>query len=62
MILSLFGRARDMSYRAQCQHLQQLGCAFNLYSNDWNGYWPCPGRLVGDRSYWSQSGNGGLYP
>ncbi|MCL5104201.1 MAG: prepilin-type N-terminal cleavage/methylation domain-containing protein [Armatimonadetes bacterium] len=61
MILSMFGRARDMSYRAQCaSNLRQLACAFTLYSYDWNGYWPCPGGLVGDRSYWSQSGNGGI--
>ncbi|MCL5105100.1 MAG: hypothetical protein M1133_13430 [Armatimonadetes bacterium] len=61
LILSMFGRVKDMSYRAQCaSNLRQLACAFTLYSTDWNGYWPCPGGLVGDRSYWSQSGPGGL--
>ncbi|MDH7603196.1 MAG: DUF1559 domain-containing protein [Armatimonadota bacterium] len=63
MFLPVLSRAREVSYRAQCaSNLQQLGAAFQQYALDWNGYWPSPGGLVGDRSYWSQSGGGGLYP
>jgi len=63
ILLPLFTQARDASYRVQCaSNLRQLAGAFYYYAIDWNGYWPSPGGLVGDRSYWSQSGNGGLYP
>lgn len=61
LILPLLSRGRELSYRAVCAgNLKQLSCAFALYSNDWNGFWPCPGGLIGDRTYWSQSGPGGL--
>lgn len=61
IILPLFSRTRGLCYQAQCaSNLRQLGGAFVLYSQDWNGCWPCPGGLVGDRGYWSQSGNGGI--
>lgn len=61
LLLPVFLRGREMSYRAKCaSNLRQLGIAFGLYAGDWAGYWPCPGGLVGDRSYWSQSGSGGL--
>ncbi|MCE5321768.1 hypothetical protein LLG46_00465 [bacterium] len=30
------------------------------YSQDWSGYWPCPGGKYGNISYWAQTGNGGL--
>ena len=63
ILLPIFARARESSYRVQCaSNLRQLAGAFYEYSLDWNGYWPSPGGLVGDRSYWSQSGSGGLYP
>ena len=63
MLLPIFSRARQVSYRVQCaSNLRQLGAAFYQYSLDWGGYWPSPGGLVGDRSYWSQKGDGGLYP
>jgi prepilin-type N-terminal cleavage/methylation domain-containing protein/prepilin-type processing-associated H-X9-DG protein len=63
ILLPLLTRARELSYRTRCAaNLRQLGTAFTLYSQDWAGYWPCPGGLVGDRSYWSQSGPGGLNP
>lgn len=61
ILLPLFSHARQISYRTKCAgNLKQLGTAFTLYSNDWNGYLPCPGGRVGDRIYWSQSGRGGL--
>ena len=63
IIFPLLSRVRETAYRVQCAaNLRQLGQAFSLYENDWHGYWPCPGGLVGNRSYWSQSGSGGLYP
>lgn len=62
ILLPLFTSAKQAGYRAQCaSNLRQLGKAFSMYGDDWNGRWPCPGGLVGDKSYWSQSGSGGLY-
>lgn len=61
IIFPLFARGREVCYRAQCaSNLKQLYMAFSLYADDWGGYWPCPGGKTGDRSYWSQTGNGGL--
>jgi prepilin-type processing-associated H-X9-DG protein len=63
MLFPIFGTAKRTSHRAQCaSNLKQFAIAFNLYANDWNGYWPCPGGLAGDWTYWSQSGKGGLNP
>lgn len=63
VILPVFVRIREMCYRGRCAaNLRQLAGAFTLYAEDWAGFWPSPGGLVGDRSYWSQSGDGGLYP
>ncbi|MGB9620579.1 MAG: type II secretion system protein, partial [Armatimonadota bacterium] len=63
ILMPIFSRARQLSYRVQCtSNLRQLGAAFHQYALDWGGYWPSPGGLVGDRSYWSQKGGGGLYP
>lgn len=63
ILMPLFQDARQMAYRVKCaNNLRQLGTAFALYARDWDGWWPCPGGLVGDRSYWSQSGTGGLWP
>lgn len=62
VIYPLFTRTRNYSYQAECAaRMRQLGAAFALYASDWSGYWPSPGGLVGDRSYWSQSGSGGLH-
>jgi prepilin-type N-terminal cleavage/methylation domain-containing protein/prepilin-type processing-associated H-X9-DG protein len=53
--------ARTISYRTQCaNNLRHFSSAFNLYATDWNNNWPCPGGLRGDRSYWSQTGPGGV--
>ena len=61
LLVAVFGKAKDTAYRAQCaSNLRQLGTAFHHYAADWNGWWPSPGGLVGDRAYWAQSGNGGL--
>lgn len=63
IILPMLMRGRDYSYRAMCaSNLRQFSAAFWLYAQDWSGFWPCPGGLTGDRTYWSQSGNGGLQP
>lgn len=61
IILPALLRTRDTSYRAQCAgNLRQFAAAFLLYSQDWNGCWPCPGGLAGDWGYWAQTGDGGL--
>lgn len=63
LLMPLFQSTRQVAFRVKCSsNLRQLGTAFTLYARDWDGYWPCPGGLVGDRSYWSQTGNGGLWP
>lgn len=63
ILLPVLMRSRATSYRAQCaNNLRQFGLAFYLYGQDWNGFWPCPGGLSGDRTYWAQSGSGGLQP
>lgn len=61
ILLPLLGRSRQLSYRTQCaSNLKQLSNAFTLYAGDWSDFWPAPGGLYGDRTYWSQSGSGGL--
>jgi prepilin-type processing-associated H-X9-DG protein len=61
ILFPVFGRARRVAYQMKCaSNLQQLSDAFHTYATDWDDRWPCPGGLVGDRSYWSQSGNGGI--
>jgi prepilin-type processing-associated H-X9-DG protein len=53
------GRAR--ARQAQCQsNLRQLGHAFHLYMDDWDGTLPSPGGLFGERSYWDQGSDAGL--
>lgn len=61
ILFPILFRVREYAYRTKCaSNLRQLGQAFAQYSTDWNGFWPSPGGLVGDRGYWSQSGNGGI--
>ncbi|MCE5313860.1 MAG: type II secretion system protein [Armatimonadota bacterium] len=61
ILLPLFSEAKKQTYRAQCvSNLLQFGHAFSLYSQDWAGYWPCPGGLKGNYTYWAQTGSGGL--
>jgi len=61
MLFPIFSGARAASCQTVCKNnLRQLGTAFAMYSEDFGGYWPCPGGLVGDRGYWSQSSRGGI--
>lgn len=61
ILIPFFGRSREQTYRTQCaSNLKQFATAFSMYASDWEGYWPGPGGLKGDRCYWSQTGNGGL--
>lgn len=61
ILLPLLSRSRQKSHQALCAcNLRQFAEAFSLYANDWAGRWPAPGGLYGDRTYWSQSGSGGL--
>jgi len=61
ILLPMLGRSRELSYRAQCaSNMKQLSNAFTLYANDWSDFWPGPGGLYGNWTYWSQSSNGGL--
>lgn len=61
LLLPLFSQARRVACRTQCaSNLRQFAGAFLSYSQDWNGYWPCPGGKYGSIAYWAQSGNGGL--
>jgi prepilin-type N-terminal cleavage/methylation domain-containing protein/prepilin-type processing-associated H-X9-DG protein len=47
--------------QAECQaHLSQLGHAFALYAEDWDGFLPSPGGLYGERNYWDQGSGQGL--
>jgi prepilin-type N-terminal cleavage/methylation domain-containing protein/prepilin-type processing-associated H-X9-DG protein len=50
-------RARQTTCRS---NLQQLGRAFGLYVDDWDGVLPVPGGLFGERNYWDQGGHRGL--
>ncbi|MCL6518362.1 MAG: type II secretion system GspH family protein [Armatimonadetes bacterium] len=55
--------ARMACRKSQCAtNLKQIGIAFDLYTNDWDGVFPCPGGRYGDLSYWDQEGNGGIRP
>lgn len=57
----LLSRTRHLSHRVHCiNNLRQMASAFTQYSDDWNGVWPSPGGLIGDRNYWAQKGNGGI--
>ena len=61
ILLPIFAYVRELGYRTKCaSNMEQLAKAFQTYSQDWSDYWPCPGGLVGNRSYWSQSGGKGI--
>lgn len=61
LLFPLFVHVRETSYRHKCaSNMQQLGQAFALYAHDYAGRWPCPGGLMGNYGYWSQTGPGGL--
>jgi prepilin-type processing-associated H-X9-DG protein len=61
LLFPLFWQARRAACRTQCaSNLRQFAGAFMSYSQDWSGYWPCPGGKYGSIAYWAQTGNGGL--
>ncbi|HEY3282233.1 MAG TPA: type II secretion system protein [Armatimonadota bacterium] len=61
MLFSVLGRARARARQMACQsNLKQLSHAFGLYLNAWDGVYPSPGGLYGERNYWDQGGAGGL--
>lgn len=61
VLFPLFSKAKEWAQQSKCaSNLRQFGIAFNLYADDWGGYYPSPGGLTGDYDYWSQSGSGGL--
>ena len=64
ILYPIFFRVRKFTYTTVCaSNLKQLGVAFRLYVDDWNGKLPSPGGLPGDRHYWAQDDpNGGLMP
>lgn len=61
MLFPAFFQGRRRSRMAVCQsNLQQLGRAYDLYTNDWEGLLPSPGGLYGGRNYWDQGNHRGL--
>lgn len=61
ILLPLLPEVNNVAYREQCvSNLRQFATAFSLYSNDWNGYWPCPGGRMGDENYWAQLNSNSL--
>lgn len=63
LLMPLLKQCRSQANKTKCMsNMRQLGKAFQSYVQDWGGRWPCPGGLRGDRSYWAQSGYGGIAP
>ena len=63
LLFPVFFSARQSVRRSQCAcNLKQLAVAFDMYANDWDGYYPCPGGRYGDLTYWDQEGAGGIRP
>lgn len=63
MLLPTLISTRALAKRSCCQsNLKQLGMAFEMYIQDWDGILPSPGGLIGDRNYWAQDHGGGLEP
>lgn len=61
ILFPLFFQIRRAGFQTKCiSNLKQLNGAFNMYAQDWSDYWPCPGGLRGDWTYWAQSGEGGI--
>ncbi len=56
MLLPALSKARDMARKAKCvSNLRQIGLAYHMYANDYNGYGPSDTH--GDRYYYG----GGSY-
>lgn len=63
ILFRILRQCRNQPSRTKClSNMRQLGKAILSYVEDWGGRWPCPGGLKGDRSYWAQSGGGGIAP
>ena len=61
LLFPVFFQGRRRARQAVCQsNLQQLGRAYGLYVDDWDGVLPSPGGLYGERNYWDQGGRRGL--
>lgn len=61
LLLAVLGRPRARARQVACQsNLKQLSWAFGLYLSAWDGVYPAPGGLYGERSYWDQGQSGGL--
>lgn len=61
ILLPIFFRARGKGYQAMClSNMKQFGHAYQMYAQDYDNWWPCPGGISGDYAYWSQTGRGGL--
>lgn len=59
IMFPVFASVRASGRKVTCQsNLKQLYSAFMIYADDWDGTLPCPGGLIGSRSYWAQEGNG----
>jgi len=44
MLLPVLTKARESARKSACQsNLRQIGVAFNLYTNDYDGFYPCNG-------------------
>ena len=61
IMLPVFSSARTVSKKAVCQsNLRQLYIAFQLYAEDWENTFPCPGGLYGGLTYWAQEDGNGI--
>lgn len=64
VLLPVIISSKESAKSAGCQsNLRQLYLAFELYADNWNGMFPCPGGEDGDLSYWAQEREwGGINP
>lgn len=61
LLFPLLERMRGKSQQAVCSsNLRQFSGAFGMYLDDWDGVYPSPGGLRGERNYWDQGAGAGL--
>jgi prepilin-type processing-associated H-X9-DG protein len=61
LLFPLLSRVRGRSSDVVCRsNLRQLGGAFAMYLADWDGVYPSPGGLRGERNYWDQGSDAGI--